>query len=931
MAGGQELKAVLSLAGKIDPSLQKAMKQAAKEAAALNKEGSGIGKAFATAGKVAGKSLAAIGTAAAVAATAVGAVAMNIAKESIAVGMSFEAGMSQVAATMGTTVDQIEVLSDKAKEMGATTKFTATEAAEAMNYMALAGWDVQQQMQGIEPILSAAAAGGLELGYASDLITDSMSALGLSFEELPGFVDQISKASQKANANIAQLGEGILTVGGTAKSLAGGTVELNTVLGLLADNGIKGSEGGTALRNTILSLSAPTDAAAKELKRLGVQVSDAEGNMRPLQDIIGELGTAMDGMGNVARADILNTIFNKRDIKSVEALLGTTTERWNGLTSEIENSAGSAGQQASTLLDNLQGDITLFQSAMEGAGIEIYEAMQPALRSLVQSGSSFIESFRESGQLDQLAETFGRVLDAVAELAAGSLPGILELLGELLASLGGTLADILPDLLGMGGSVLPVLMDAFQELTPPIMSIVRTALPILSRLVSQLAPIFGQLLTQLAPVVAMLLELAMSVLAPLLPMLGELLGSILPPLIAIVSAVFSAIAPFIPMLMQLVMAVIQPLLPMLAMLVQALLPPLMTLLDVIFNQVIMPLMPVLMQLIQAFMPVALALLQGILPILQALAPVIAVIGEVLGIIVQIIGKIIEIVAGGIGKVVDFFTGIFGGAKEATQATNELGDSMNSLPAGGGEFTMPEVVIPEIDTTAFEVDIPPIDTTAYTGSIDSATSYAMTQVPEIGDAFADVTQTAATEAGKLSDTAGQALQQLSQTGIAAMKELQAGTQAAFTSMQSGIDSVISSLSRMIAALKNAASQASQINISVGGGSAKMAYGGILTATPGGIPVTAAEAGYDEAFIPINRTPRSIGLLAETAARMGFNLFGGNTTGNVSYNPTVVIQGSASEDDVRSALAADREEFFALMDEYLAERGRTSFEFEFAEAY
>lgn len=180
------------------------------------------------------------------AATAAFSVAMGAA---VKVGMDFESGMSQVAATMGITTTEIasgskefEALSQAAKNAGATTQFSATQASEALNYLALAGYDAEKSITALPTVLNLAAAGGIDLGYASDMVTDSMSALGLETNQLEGFVDQLAKTSQNSNTNIAQLGEGILTVGGTAKDLAGGTVELNTALSILADNGVKGAE-----------------------------------------------------------------------------------------------------------------------------------------------------------------------------------------------------------------------------------------------------------------------------------------------------------------------------------------------------------------------------------------------------------------------------------------------------------------------------------------------------------------------------------------------------------------------------------------------------------------------------------------------------------------------------------------------------------------
>ena len=233
---------------------------------------------------LAGGALKGVGTAVGAATAAVG----GLAAAAIKVGSGFESSMSQVAATMGITTDEIangsadfELLSQAAKDAGATTAFSASQAAEALNYLALAGYDATTAADALPAVLNLAAAGGLDLAYASDLATDAMAALGIeaSGDNLTKFGDEMAKTASKANTSVAQLGEAILTVGGTAKSLAGGTVELNAALGVLANRGIKGAEGGTALRNVILSLSAPTDKAADAMSSLGLNVYDAAGNI----------------------------------------------------------------------------------------------------------------------------------------------------------------------------------------------------------------------------------------------------------------------------------------------------------------------------------------------------------------------------------------------------------------------------------------------------------------------------------------------------------------------------------------------------------------------------------------------------------------------------------------------------------------------------
>ena len=355
-----------------------------------------------------------IGSAAATAFIAATTAVVSFGKASVEVGQAFDTAMSQVAATMGLTVDQISDLRQAALDAGSTTAFTATQAAEALNYMALAGYDAETSMAQLPNVLNLAAAGSIELAYASDMITDSQSALGLTLDQTNVLVDQMAKTASKSNTSVQQLGEAILTVGGTAKYMKGGTEEINTVLGILADNGIKGSEAGTHLRNMLLSLSAPTADAAKTLEQLGVEIFDAEGNMRGFAEIFPELNAAMAELTDQQKLDAFASLFNTRDIAAATALLNTSTERWEELGAAIEDSAGAAAQMAATQLDNLEGDVTLFKSALEGAQIRISDYLNPALREFVQYGT---------GALGELTAAFE---EGGLSGALGSLGGILS-------------------------------------------------------------------------------------------------------------------------------------------------------------------------------------------------------------------------------------------------------------------------------------------------------------------------------------------------------------------------------------------------------------------------------------------------------------------------------------------------------------------------
>lgn len=269
----------------------------------------------------------------------------ELAKTSVGVGMSFQSSMSQVAATMGVGVDQIQSLTDKAKEMGSTTAFTATQAADALNYLALAGYDANKAAEVLPSVLNLAAAGGMDLAYASDLVTDAMASLNLEAnkQNVDEFGNKLAKAASKANANVSQLGEAILTVGGTAANLKGGTTELTTALGLLANVGIKGAEGGTHLRNIILSLQSPTKDAREVMEQLGLEVYDAQGNMRQLDDILTDLNTVMAGMTQGQKDSVINALFNKTDLAAVNGLLAAQGEQWESLAQQIDAAGEAAG------------------------------------------------------------------------------------------------------------------------------------------------------------------------------------------------------------------------------------------------------------------------------------------------------------------------------------------------------------------------------------------------------------------------------------------------------------------------------------------------------------------------------------------------------------------------------------------------------------
>ena len=441
----------------------------------------------------------------------------------------FDDSMRQVAATMGMSADEIgqaggdfERLSQAAKDAGASTRYTASDAADALNYLALAGYDTNKAIETMPKVLTLAAAGGMDLAYASDMVTDSMSALNLQTSDLDMYMDQMAKTSQKSNTSVQQLGEAILVCGGTA-SLTGQDLDVvNTALGVMADNGIKGSEGGTKLRNVLLSLSSPTKNGAAELARLGVSIYDAEGNMRQLDAIMGDLNKALSSLSQEEKTAAISAIFNKRDIAAVNALLESTNGRFAELDALIKNSAGAAEEMAGTMESGLAGTERSWASALEGLKIETGEIFaslkQTALtdmagivrdltKALASADGDWMKIGDAVGQavsnlLVKINEYLPKVVQIAVNIISVFLSGIAENTDMLVSSaelIIGSLIDGLnyaaPNLVAVAVPLLLTLADGILSSLPSILS---AGHEILMTLVSGLTQAAPELLTRLA-------------------------------------------------------------------------------------------------------------------------------------------------------------------------------------------------------------------------------------------------------------------------------------------------------------------------------------------------------------------------------------------------------------------------------------------------
>lgn len=423
----------------------------------------GLNSIKSVAGNVAKMAAAAIGTAA-TAITAFGASAVRT-------GMNFDSAMSQVAATMGKSVDEIQDLRDFAKEMGAKTAFSASQAAEALNFMALAGYDAKKSMQMLPNVLNLAAAGGMELARASDMITDTQSALSLTMEETTDLVDQMAKTASKTNTSVSQLGDAMLTVGGTAKTMKGGTVELAAALGILADNGTKGAEGGTALRNVLMTMSSAK--FEKTFGALGVSAYDSEGKMRELKDVLADMNAVMSNMTDKEKTQLISKTFNKFDLKNVNALLATSTERWDKLTTEISEASGASEAMAETQLDNLTGNVTKLKSAYEGVQIEISDKLTPTLNDFVKLGTeglSDITSGLKSNGLQGATTAFGNFLSNGLQTITKKIPDLVKAGSNVLTAVIKGMSDNVSVVVDAAVEIIPILIEGIGQALPALTS-----------------------------------------------------------------------------------------------------------------------------------------------------------------------------------------------------------------------------------------------------------------------------------------------------------------------------------------------------------------------------------------------------------------------------------------------------------------------------
>lgn len=353
---------------------------------------------------------------------------VGIGTAAVKTSMDFESAMSKVASLSGAQGEQFDSLRDKALEMGAQTMYSATESAEALQYMALAGWNTEDMLNGLEPILKLAGAAGMDLGTASDIVTDGLTAMGLSAKDAAHFADVMAVTMSKSNTDVNQLGEAFKYVAPLAGAMGYKIEDLSLALGLMANSGIKASQGGTSLRRVLQNLSDPTGEVAGAMKDLGISMFNPDGSAKSLYDLMVELRGSMRGLSEEEQAMYANTIAGSTGLSGLLAIVNASDEDFNNLANAIYNADGAGMEMYDTMTNNLKGSVTELMSALESLMISVGDLLVPLIKKVVSTIQGWVE------HLNSLDETQKQQIIQIALVVAAIGP-LISIVGKLFTAI----------------------------------------------------------------------------------------------------------------------------------------------------------------------------------------------------------------------------------------------------------------------------------------------------------------------------------------------------------------------------------------------------------------------------------------------------------------------------------------------------------------
>lgn len=392
---------------------------------------------------------------------------LGLGTAAVKVTSDFESAMSKVSAISGATGGDLDALNKKAQEMGAKTKFSATESAEAFTYMAMAGWKTEDMLSGIDGIMSLAAADGLDLATTSDIVTDALTAFGLSASDSGHFADVLAKASSNANTNVSMLGESFKYAAPVAGALGYSAEDTAIALGLMANAGIKGSQGGTALRGSLTRLIKPTDDAAALMEQYGLSMTNADGSMKSLGEVMSMLRDKLGGLTEAEQAQVAAQIFGQEAMSGMLAIINASDSDYAKLTDAIYDADGAAQQMADTMLDNLSGQLTLLKSALEGLAIQFGEILMPYIKQFV----TWLQNLTQ--KLQELTPEQKEQIVKWAAIAAAIGP-VLMVLGKLTSSVGSIITTFgkIPGAIAKAKSAFTAVSAAIGGISAPVVAVV---------------------------------------------------------------------------------------------------------------------------------------------------------------------------------------------------------------------------------------------------------------------------------------------------------------------------------------------------------------------------------------------------------------------------------------------------------------------------
>ncbi len=394
----------------------------------------------------------------------------------IKTGADYEAGMSKVQAISGATESEMERLGNEAMRMASQTKFSTSEAAEAYQYMAMAGWDAGQMVDGLAGIMNLAAASEESLGTTSDIVTDALTAFGLAAADSGRFADILAAASNSANTNVSMLGESFKYVAPVAGALGYSAEDTAVALGLMANSGIKASQAGTTLRTAITNMASPTKNMATVMDQYGISLTDADGNMLSLGEVMGQLREKMGGLDESTQASAASMLFGKEAMSGMLAIINAAPEDFNKLTEAINNSSGTTQEMAAIMNDNAAGAMAMLSSAINVLFTNLSQLLIPTFTSVVQKITEVVQWFNS---LDQGTQ---KMILTIAGIAAAAGP-VLIVIGKLITALttiGGAISTVvgfvtsgISTIMGIGGQLMSGIKALFALIMAhPVVAVV---------------------------------------------------------------------------------------------------------------------------------------------------------------------------------------------------------------------------------------------------------------------------------------------------------------------------------------------------------------------------------------------------------------------------------------------------------------------------